>query len=105
MDSPRKVVLVGNKQSGKTSLYNCISGEKFNIEYEPTLNDEFEESCQKNISINGQKVKKILFLTSNECIRKLLNSFIFEIIFHRFDCGTLLAEKTAVSIPRKSQKL
>lgn len=53
MGPRKKVVLVGITASGKTSLYNCISGEVFESAYTPTT---VEDSGQKNISINGQKV-------------------------------------------------
>lgn len=56
MRSLKKIVLVGGKGSGKTSLYNCISGDEFNFACAPTLK---EENSKKIISVNGQKVIKL----------------------------------------------
>jgi GTPase SAR1 family protein len=62
MSSTKKVVLVGHRGCVKTSLYNCISGEKFKSAYEPTVSNEREESYQKNISVKRQKVINYLII-------------------------------------------
>jgi ABC-type molybdenum transport system ATPase subunit/photorepair protein PhrA len=51
MSSRSKVVLIGDPESGRTSLYNCIVGEKFKSAYEPTSSNESEKNCQKNILV------------------------------------------------------
>jgi GTPase SAR1 family protein len=67
MKSRKKVIFVGKKGCGKTILFNCISGEVFNILYVPTIS---QENCQKDISINGIKVIKVSLLTSGKCVKK-----------------------------------
>jgi ABC-type phosphate/phosphonate transport system ATPase subunit len=59
MNSRWKVVLIGDKKSGKTELFKKISGNvQFNSGYEPTSSDKSEENYQKDITVNGQKVNK-----------------------------------------------
>jgi GTPase SAR1 family protein len=56
--SRKKVLLVGGQKSGKTKLFECLSGGTFKNVYEPTSSNESEKSSRLKIVVNGEKVIK-----------------------------------------------